>query len=244
MSNILTNLLLREKRRQLVYTLAGAVILAALVFSASYILTSMTPPNTNDGGDTNPPPDDSAYVLGLNNQLETSFSNDEIAGFRISGNITPAIHPRLIFSEVVPDQGDQSLWQVDANVLNATTMDPFDPHTLQFTFTDNEMQTVHQSFLDALAQTSEVSNPWDGQTGSVPNLLFYGVYFTDGSALQFVWAGYENQDIMEIEHFNWDPQSGNFNQASPATEVHYLSPLSVFDTFISQMQQLYSTVLD
>ena len=242
MKNLLTDLLRQEKRRQLILSLAAAVIIALLILAISFGLNTIlnhpsdgSNPDNNNSNNSN-----QAYVLSLSSKLDHEFQNAGIVGFTIAGNITTAIHPRLITSEVRPNGTDN--WLVDAWVLNATTMDPMSPYQANFTFSNQAMLTTHNIFVHDLNQTHEVDKTeYPSDSGSIPNLLFYRVYFADHNMTEFVWAGFTNVDIMQVQHYTW---RGDINQPTLYLgEEHYVAPLSAFDPFISQLQQLYSTIL-
>ncbi|MHA2503786.1 MAG: hypothetical protein ACXAE3_13075 [Candidatus Kariarchaeaceae archaeon] len=259
MSELLSQLFAMEKRRQLIYSVGAALLVAALILSGSFILSTFDPPklDDNDGdGDDNPDPNLS-YSLSLSSLLGDEFMEEGIIGFKIGGNITPAIHPRLINSEVIPDDMSDG-WLVDAWVLDADTMDPMTPYQDQFVFSQQQMVTLHNTFLDSLNQTEEIDKvdiPDIG--GSIPLLLFYEVYLANGSGYEFVWAGFDEVDIMIVSHFTFGGaittttdgvglESVQVDDLSrgPVTEEHYISPLSAFDPFLDQLQGLYSSVLD
>ncbi len=250
LKSYLLSLLKREKGRQIRLAIGAAVLLSIVLLSVSLGVDRLRPAGTTDF------PDDlsldyqltgDGYVLGLNNYMDQKYIDNEIVKFTIHGNLTTAVHPNLISSEVLrPDITDN--WIVNALIVKSL---PFDMGIqLSFQFSTNAISSMHSSFLEAMELTTEIDAPdLSDPSGSVPELLMYTVYYEDQTGLQFTWLGLEDQDVLAIEEIEWD-ETGQKTKTLPAgsefefVPTKYISPKTAFEPFLEQIKDLYKEPID
>lgn len=249
MKQILIQLIQSEKRRMILRSVGAAIIIAGLVLAIAFVITPPEPsdPQNNDDNDSDnnqfPPDSDDNYVLSLNAEIDTKFVNDNIDGIYLHGNATSSVYDGLLDSYILP-YNDNDEWNVTARIVDDVVNNPGDIRTEQFNFSSTEIYHVHTSFLQSLNNTVEVNRTeLPDEPGSIPNLLFYNIFYDDGTGLTFTWLGFQEVDILEVQNITWTGTPSDFSRQETG-DSHYLSPLSAFDSFLNELRELYETYLD
>ena len=248
MEKKLSSVLMKERVRQyrkgivlglfVVTILVLASIGTSRLFYKPTINTNTDSDNPNDNFTTpvtnGPPLEEESFVSKLSSEIQENYSN--ITRIYVYQNIT-LVNNSILMRYAFFTPNNDSTWHVERTQSVYTPGDIYiDFNTSTYNVTDKDVQELNSRLVfsvNASTVLENITKTYDPLLAQVYILIFYA----DKSAVMFFWQQDEENFFIEYGESTWYDE---FYINWEDMVSYYLSPQSLFDPVLEQIDYLFS----